>query len=463
MTEDEMVERFRERMLADGLPAAAAEEFERLYSLYRSGDGGTMDWDEVEPLAGKGLVSLDSLGPPTAGEMRGRDGPGLVWIVLNGGLGTSMRMDGPKSLLRVKDGRNFLDFIARHVLERRQAGERLPLLFMNSFATREESLRALRHYPLAVPGADGSCLPLDFVQHRFPRVRATDGAPFGEPGDREAWAPPGHGNLYLSLAASGLLDRLIASGLRWAFVSNADNLGAAPDRRILEFLRERGLEFALEVTPRTAADVKGGTLVTHAGRVELLEIAQVDDAHKEDFQDIGRFRVFNTNSVWLDLEAVRRQLRRGELQLPGIVNRKQVGGVPVVQLETAMGAAIRCFDRVAGIVVGRDRFAPVKTTDDLLVRRSDAYVAGRSVPLAPNPARSARLGPVVVRLDPKYYGSVEDLDLRIPHPPSLVEARALEVAGDVRFGRDVVVRGKVRVENPGADPMLVPDGTLLAG
>ena len=463
MTEEDMVGRFRERMVADGLPAVAAGEFERLYRLYRAGDEGRMDWGQVQPLAGEGLVSLESLGPPTGGHGKEVDRPALVWIVLNGGLGTSMQMDGPKSLLRVREGLTFLDLIARHVLERRRGGERLPLLFMHSFATREESLRALREYPLAVRGPDGSLLPLDFVQHRFPRVRAVDGVPFGEAEDRDAWAPPGHGNLYLSLDASGLLDRLIETGLRWAFVSNADNLGAAPDDRILRFLRERGLEFALEVTPRTAADVKGGTLVTNAGRVELLEIAQVDDAHKEDFQDIARFRVFNTNSMWLDLVAVRERMRRGKLQLPGIVNRKQVGGVPVVQLETAMGAAIRCFDRVAGIVVGRDRFAPVKTTDDLLVRRSDAYVAGRRVPLAPNPARDPRLGPVVVRLDRKHFGSVQDLDLRIPHPPSLLEARSLEVLGDVRFGHDVAVRGDVTVENRGVDPLLVPDGTLLTG
>lgn len=462
MREEAAVQAFRERMESDGLPRAAVAEFERLYRWFRAGSGGKTEWEGIAPVAGDGLVPLASLpGPAEATGGRGPSG-GVAWIVLNGGLGTSMRMERPKSLLQVKRGLTFLDLIARHVLARRERGERLPVLFMHSFATRAASLRALEAYPpLVLPGQGGVPLPIDFVQHRFPRVRAEDGAPFGRPEDAGAWAPPGHGDLYLALHSSGALDLLLAAGFRWAFVSNADNLGAAPDRRVLEFMREREVEFALEVTERTRADVKGGTLVRRRGRIELLEIAQVEDAHREEFQDVSRFRVFNTNSLWLDLEAVRHRVRQGRLELPGIVNRKRAGGVEIVQLETAMGAAIRCFDRVAGILVGRDRFAPVKTTDDLLVRRSDAYVAGREVPLAPNPARRPELGPVIVRLDPTHYGSVEDLDLRFPEPPSLLEAGCLEVSGDVRFGREVVVRGDVRIENRGPEPLRIPDGAIL--
>ena len=70
----------------------------------------------------------------------------------------------------------------------------------------------------------------------------------------------------------------------------------------------------------------------------------------------------------------------GLLKLPLIMNKKTVnprdsGSTPVFQLETAMGSAIGCFDDAGAIVVPRSRFAPVKTTNDLFVLRSDAYEA----------------------------------------------------------------------------------------
>ncbi|NTU59711.1 MAG: UTP--glucose-1-phosphate uridylyltransferase, partial [Deltaproteobacteria bacterium] len=225
----------------------------------------------------------------------------------------------------------------------------------------------------------------------------------------------------------------------------------------------RGYEFLLEVTAKTAADVKGGTLIRRGGRLALLELAQVAPEHGDDFQDLERFPVFNTNSLWIDLQAVRRRLADESLGLPLIVNRKSVQGVAVVQLETAMGAAVEAFHPAAGVLVPRSRFAPVKTTDDLLVRRSDAFVEGAVSPLVPNPKRDPALPPPVVRLDPRFFSSVADLDLRIPSAPSLLEAEALEVVGDVRFGRGVTVRGNVRVENRAAEPLRVPDGALLAG
>src|SRR5205085_6939110 len=78
-----------------------------------------------------------------------------VVVKLNGGLGTSMGMTAAKALLEVKDGLSFLDVIARQVLHLREAtGARLPLVLMNSFYTRADSLRALERYddlPADVP------------------------------------------------------------------------------------------------------------------------------------------------------------------------------------------------------------------------------------------------------------------------------------------------------------------------
>ncbi len=456
----ERLQEFRDRFAAAGEPPEAWDAFERMYRAYRAGASGTVDWASVSPPQPGDVVPLAEFADgPERGEgevLLER----LVWIVLNGGLGTSMKMHRAKSLLPVKDGRSFLDLIVEHVFAlRRHHRVDLPVLFMNSFATRDDTLEALgRHGGLAVRG-----LPLDFVQHRFPRIRRDDGRPYGDPADREAWAPPGHGNLYPALRSSGTLDRLLAAGVRWAFISNADNLGASPHPAILGFLASGERSFLMEVTPKTPADVKGGTLVRRGGRLELLEIAQVPEGREAEFQDRRRFPAFNTNNLWVDLAAVKERLEAGTLDLPLIVNRKEVGGVPVAQLETAMGAAIGAFDRAGGVLVGRDRFAPVKTTDDLLVRRSDVYVPGKRSPLEVNPTRTPGLGPVVVRLDPRYYKGVPDLEARIPEPPSLLEAVGFELVGDVRVGRGVSVRGRVRVENPAPAPLEIPDGTVLSG
>ncbi len=460
MTLVEVLEVFRERLGRDGAPAAAIEAFEAMYRSYRGGVEGKVAWGEIRPAEAEDLVAPGAFDSPRSRRAGEAWLDRVVWIVLNGGLGTSMRMERAKSLVPVKGDATFLDLIARHVAgwnERR--GGRLPLVFMNSFATREDTLEALEGAPRAAVGGPDGDLPVDFLQQRFPRIRAADGQPFGDPADKDAWAPPGHGNLYLALRCSGLLDELLRRGMRWAFVSNADNLGAAPDAGILGYLAEHGLDFALEVTPRTPADVKGGTLVRRAGRLELLEIAQVPDGHAEDFQDVRRFPVFNTNNLWLDLEALRGVMERGGPSLPLIVNRKVVRGHAVVQLESAMGAALGSFARPAGMLVPRSRFAPVKTVDDLVVRRSDLYRVGESAPLEPDPARDPALGPPLLRLDPRYYGSVADLNERLPHPLGLLQARALEVRGDVRFGRGVNIVGEVSLEGP----LRVADGTVLGG
>jgi len=465
MDADAGVEQFRERFRHDGASPAVVRAFAQMYGAYRSGASGRVPWEELGTLGGGDLVDLVSL---EGSELRQRGAELLgqvVWIVLNGGLGTSMQMDRAKSLLPVKGGLSFLDLLARHVMMLRERWDTaVPLVFMNSYATRVDTLAALAEYPSLRSGAkEEDAIPLDFVQHRFPRIRENDRLPFGNPLDEDAWAPPGHGNLYLALQDSGLLERLLRNGIRWAFVSNADNLGAGLHPGILGFLAEHGLAFALEVTDRTAADVKGGTLVRHRGRLELLEIAQVPEEHREDFQDAGQFPVFNTNNLWLDLQALRDRLLAGGIDLPLIVNRKTVSGAPVVQLETAMGAAIGCFDQAVGLRVPRSRFAPVKTTDDLVVRRSDLYEPGEASPLAENRRRDPTFGPPLVSLDPEYYGSIAGLELRVPHPLGLLTARGLHVRGDVRFGEQVVVDGQVHLENRGSAPLYIADGATLSG
>ena len=267
-----------------------------------------------------------------------------------------------------------------------------------------------------------------------------------------------------------MLDQLLSRGYRWAFVSNADNLGATLDPAILAWIAREELPFLMEVADRTPADRKGGHLARRAdgGGLVLREVAQTPESDLGAFQDISRHRFFNTNSVWLDLERVAADLAGdGVIDLPMIVNRKTVdpadpGSPAVIQLETAMGAAIACFNGAEGVRVPRSRFLPVKTTDDLLVLRSDAYVLDERSHVVAAPGREGA-PPPLVRLDPDRFKLVADFDARFPSgPPSLVECESLTVEGDVRFGRGVVVRGVVTV-SAGDSALELADGTVLEG
>jgi UTP--glucose-1-phosphate uridylyltransferase len=444
-----------EKMRAEGLSDAAVETFARQYRRLREGETGTLAEADIEPVAEL----------PDAEELSDADAPldAAVVIKLNGGLGTSMGMTKAKSLLEVKDGRTFLDLIAEQVLDlRERSGARLPLILMNSFATRADSLAALERYPDLSAG-----LPADFVQNKVPKITAEGLEPVSWEADPGLeWAPPGHGDLYTALVGSGMLAALLEQGYRWAFVSNSDNLGAVLDPRILAYLAGAGAPFLMEVADRTSSDRKGGHLARRAGDggLVLREIAQTPDADVDAFQDTSRHRYFNTNTLWVDLEALRDVLgAAGVIDLPMIVNRKTVdpsdkSSTPVIQLETAMGAAIGVFEGAAALRVPRSRFVPVKTTNDLLSLRSDAYVVGSDHAVSLAPARAGV--PPFVDLDSDHYKLVGDFDARFPRgAPSLVDCDALRVRGDVTFGAGVVVRGDVTVDGPGE----IADGAVLEG
>jgi UTP--glucose-1-phosphate uridylyltransferase len=277
------------------------------------------------------------------------------------------------------------------------------------------------------------------------------------------WCPPGHGDLYPALRSSGMLGALLDRGYRYAFVSNADNLGAVLDPDLLAWFAASGAPFAMEVVIGTELDRKGGHIARRrdSGRLVLRETAQADDP--ESFRDFRRWRYYNSNNLWMDLRAIAALLDAGEgvIELPLIVNRKRVDGSAspeVIQLESAMGAAIGAFDGARAVCVPRTRFAPVKTTDDLLVLRSDVFRLDED-------AHVVRDGEEpFVELDPEHFGTLADFDRRFPAGvPSLAKSERFVVRGDVTFGAGVVARGAVEVEAPPRKALHVPDGAVLEG
>jgi UTP--glucose-1-phosphate uridylyltransferase len=327
-------------------------------------------------------------------------------------------------------------------------------------------LEALAQHPVALSG-----LPLDFLQHKIPRIDENTRRPLvWEPDPEHEWCPPGHGDLYTALVTSGALEALRAAGVRYAFVSNADNLGATLDLRILGWLASEGLPFVMEVTQRTRADEKGGHLAVRRSDLKpiLREKEQCPAADEDSFTNIKRHRFFNTNNLWLDLEVLQHTLeaRNFVLGLPMIRNEKRcdpldASSTRVIQLETAMGAAIAVFEGACALNVPRNRFSPVKTTNDLLAVMSDAYELTSDRRVVRRPEVAADL---VIDLDPDFYARVDQLLARIPHgAPSLLGCRSLSVKGDHVFGREVVIEGDVALENSGKAPVKIPDGARLSG
>jgi UTP--glucose-1-phosphate uridylyltransferase len=454
-----------EKMEREGIPRAAVDTFKHYYEQLRAGETGMLPESEIEPVEDvqdlEDLPEGDTQEPPAADTRAPLDR--AIVLKLNGGLGTSMGMTRAKSLIEAKDGLSFLDVIARQVIElRERTGARLPLVLMNSFYTRDDSLAALEAHPELA-----SDVPADFVQNKEPKVLVDGLGPAEWPADRSLeWCPPGHGDLYTALLSSGMLDTLLEAGYRWAFMSNSDNLGAVLDPRILAWIAREEIPFAMEVTDRTEADRKGGHIARRPGGGYLLrETAQTPEDDLDALQDISRHRYVNTNNLWLDLEALKRVMaeRDGVLGLPLIVNRKTLDPADkstpgVFQLETAMGAAVGVFDGARPVRVPRTRFSPVKTTEDLLALRSDAYELAGDARVVLAGSRDGT--PPVVDLDDDFYKRLADFDERFAHgAPSLVDCERIAVEGDVRFGRGVVVRGRVRVEGPKE----LEDGTVLEG
>jgi UTP--glucose-1-phosphate uridylyltransferase len=343
---------------------------------------------------------------------------------------------------------------------RREHDAPLPLMFMNSFRTSADTMDALARYAdLPVAG-----LPLEFLQNREPKLLTKDLTPVSWPRDPDLeWCPPGHGDLYTALRGTGLLERLVDQGYQRVFVSNSDNLGAVPDARIAGWFAESGAPFAIEAVRRTPSDKKGGHFARRKsdGRIVLRETAQTSKEDQSALADLDRHRFCSTNNLWFDLRAMSEALdaRHGILGLPVIRNLKTVDPADpstpeVIQVETAMGAAIEVFEGARTIEVGRDRFVPVKTTNDLLVLRSDVYDVGRDFVLDP------ASGIPYVELDPAYYKLVPEFERRFPEgAPSLREASSLKVSGDWTFGARVKVLGDVTLETGAAER--VATGSVL--
>lgn len=448
-----------ERMNRAGVPQQAIDVFESFYHQLEDGATGLIPESDVLPLTDVDRVADLDFDLDAQRDAARR----TVIIKLNGGLGTSMGMECAKSLLEVRAGESFLDIIVEQVRHARaDLDVQIPLMFMNSFRTNDDTRAALAKYDdLLVPG-----IPLDFMQNQEPKLCVEDLSPIDWPADPSLeWCPPGHADIYTALTASGVLDTLLDAGIEFASFSNADNLGANPDSRMMAWFAASGAPYAAEVCRRTKADVKGGHVVVRRedGRLLLRETGQVPSEDQAVASDLEIHKYFHTNNLWINLRALKETLaaRDGVMGLPLIRNEKNVDPTDptsprVIQIESAMGAAIGVFEGATTIEVPRARFLPVKTTNDLLLMRSDVYEIGSDHVVR----QIADIVPLI-DLDRGYFTTIADFEARVLGLVSLQGAQSLTVRGDWTLSDGVVVEGQAVLE--ASEPSVVSTGETVKG
>jgi UTP--glucose-1-phosphate uridylyltransferase len=449
---------FAARMRDAGLPDLVIDNFRHYYATLAAGETGIIPESTIEPV--DTLPEISELAEYAA---HGARAAGKVaQLKLNGGLGTSMGLDRAKSLLPARDGMSFLDIIVRQNARfAMQHAVGAPLLLLNSFSTDADTRAALARHTFAEERA-----PRIVLQNKVPKILRESLQPADSPADPDlAWCPPGHGEVYLVLALSGQLERLLREGYEYLFISNADNLGATIDLALLGYMAHHQITFLMEVARRTDNDRKGGHLArTGDGQLILREVAQCPEEDLASFQNIDRHRYFNTNNIWINLPLLQATLaeHNNVLKLPMIRNLKTLDpkddrSPEVYQLETAMGAAIGIFTGAQAVCVTRERFVPVKLCADLLLLRSDRYALDADYHL-----RATQEAPIALTLDPRYYRRIDDFDARFPEgAPSLAQCSRLRVEGDVRFAGSITIGGSVQIVNHSPQQRSLPAGTTL--
>ena len=447
---------FVEKMKSAGLQPVVIETFSHYYQTLLSGEDGLIAENKIVAAQADEFANAENL---TGFEATGRRAlDKAVMIVLNGGLGTSMGLTRAKSLIHVREGKTFLDIILKQAAE-----NGVQLALMNSFSTHDDTVSALSTI-------QPDPFPWLFLQHRFPKILQQTLEPASWPRNPGLeWNPPGHGDVYIALITSGILDKLLASGISYAFICNSDNLGASLDPGLLGYFSEKNFPFMMEVTRRTASDKKGGHLARmRSGRLILREAAQCPQEDRRVFEDIDTHCFFNTNNLWIHLGQLKELVTRGQtIHLPIIVNPKNLDprdetSPQVYQIETAMGSAISLFEGAAAVRVPRSRFFPVKTCSELLAVQSDCFEFCANGRLAINPKRT--LDMITIHLDPRVYRKIDEYEKRFSQGvPSLINCRSLTIEGDVAFEKDVVLKGEVALRNRTKSQVVISSGSIIEG
>ncbi len=460
-------DQFLTKMDTANLPSSVISAFDYYYSRLRDGQSGYILEEDIDPVP-KGTIPTMN----TTDQFKKIGSQALAHtavIKLNGGLGTTMGLEGPKCLLPARNNFNFLDISVGQISSLRNSqGVNIPFILMNSFNTHQQTLQYLNEKHADFHNNE---IPLTFTQNRFPKVmeETLEPAAYSKEPQLE-WSPPGHGDIYSAIKTSGLLESLKTRGIRYLFISNIDNLGAVVDTGLLGYFAEKNVPFLMEVVERNEMDKKGGHLARlKNGQLILREIAQTSPEEISLFQDINRYHYFNSNNIWLNVAHLEKVLDEndGFLPLPIIRNRKNLNprdpqSPRVIQIESAMGSAVNQFSKAEAVHVSNTRYRPVKQSEDLLALWSDLFVMHDDYTIHSNPART--LKQIVIELDKEFFGHYDQLQARFPGgAPSLISCESLHIEGDVAFDGKAVLEGVVSFKNKTDEQVRISEKRHITG
>ena len=364
-----------------------------------------------------------------------KSAPKIAMVKLNGGLGTSMGCTGPKSLIPCSNNNDrFLDIIIRNYQASSIADH---LILLNSFNTSDQTISYMNTNYSNISWTE-------VMQYPFKKINSQKKLPF-EADDLTYYNPPGHGSVYFDLYYSGCLSKLEKDGIEYLFISNADNLAANCDPKIASFMKESNCPFMIELTKKQALDVKGGTIVKSNGQLRLWEIAQVSPHQMDLFQNQP---YFNTNNIWVNVHELIETIASGELTLDLILNKKNLHGKPVIQLEYAMGSAVQSFEGSQAIIVPRKRFFPIKNTSDLLLLKSD-YASINNGEVSWDSE-----SPVAIQLAPPF-NTMDGFNQYFKCIPSIKSVKQLRLSGPIFFNHAISFEGNVSLYTPENKPACI--------
>lgn len=455
------IAKLKEKMQAFHMEEREVDLFLQQYDSLVQGERGFIYEKDLEGVPYGSIPTLESLDQYT------ENGDSLLnkcaIIKLNGGLGTSMGLNGPKSFLPVKGDKRFIDIVIDQVLSlRERTKSEIPLVLMNSAVT----IKQTEEFIDSIPEIKNQKTPYSFVHNSHPKILVDTLEPAKYPEEpTKEWNPAGHGDIYTSLVTSGILDTLIEQGIEYAFISNIDNLGATMNSALLGYMAETKAPFIMEVCHRREMDKKGGHLAKSANGFILRERAQAAEEEISTFEDIHKYSYFNSNSIWINLKIFKEYInKKGLLKLPLIANKKSLNpskpnSAKVYQLETAMGSAISLFDGALAVEIPQSRFRPVKKNNDLLLLWSDRFSLNDKGELIEVKGVTPSIN---VELDPKSFTFYTDLKERVVNTsiPSLKKCSNLSISGDVSIGANCVFIGDVSIVNNSNTQQVISNQTV---
>jgi len=438
-------------------------------------------WERVEPPHDEDFEtysSLENCAPEDIPTFLSQ----LIVIKLNGGRGLSLGLEHSKSRLVVSNDMTFMDIVVRQIEYLNDLYKvSIPLLLMNSFVTHEDSVKLTKKYE------NRNIKIYHFKQSRFPRMRKDTLNPCCSDGKAihpQEWNPPGSGDVFRSLKRSGYLDKFMKEGKKFAFISNVENIGGIPGRvdfKLLNLMKHSENDFLLEVCERISTDHQGGILCHESvlpsnenenpnsakerdpkesrERLGLLELSQVP-VDKQSLFSAKKYKYWNTNSIWIRLDALDEKLKTHSLNLGIILKAVQTGSHGIVQFESPAATSIQSFSKAKLIVVPRYRYWDIKSTAALFLLQSNLYnVDPHTCRVALNETRQFDTIPLVRFGD--TFRKFKDYIRRFKQIPDITELDHLTVSGDVFFGSGVVLKGTVIIVANHGERIDIPDGAIL--